>query len=559
MNPLPFLASQPLAVLLLCLAAGAFLGRVRIGFLPANATLATLLVAISANLCFAFFGCGFRFPKSLASFEQYTLSLQSMSFAFFSFAMGYSAGPGFRESVRRDGLSAVFRPFAVALAYCVSGGLAAFAVVSLFPVPSPAAFRGLLAGALTQTTLLDPSCAGQADMMVAYGVAYVVGVSSMILFVQAIAPRLLRTPLATAVKRHLDAGGSGPSPAAFQLPVRVIQMRAYRILPGTPLVGSTVAALEAVAPRRFEIVALHRGGGDAPLSPLTQDTVLHAGDVLVAVGDRRIIRTLPLERVEETVDDVYLSANFILAEIVLSGPDPAGAVRALTGRGILPRAVLRDGRPLPESRLDSLLPGDVLQVAGLDHSVSSFAREYGYLRDSAATPDLVAVSSAVALAVILGALSLFGISLGTGCCALVLGLACGAANRRFPRFGHIPPPALALMRSFGLNVFIACVALGATLDPGAVFSRTVFKTLLAAAVLAVFPLLGTFLFGRFVLRMPPVPLLGSICGAGTCTPALNALEEETGSSAFTPAYTLPYVFGNVLLTLLGPLAARILY
>ena len=45
-----FLTHQPLAVLMLCLAAGFFLGRIRIGKLPANATLSTLLVAVIAGV-----------------------------------------------------------------------------------------------------------------------------------------------------------------------------------------------------------------------------------------------------------------------------------------------------------------------------------------------------------------------------------------------------------------------------------------------------------------------------------------------------------------------------
>ena len=38
--------------------------------------------------------------------------------------------------------------------------------------------------------------------------------------------------------------------------------------------------------------------------------------------------------------------------------------------------------------------------------------------------------------------------------------------------------------------------------------------------------------------------------------ALNALEEETGSSVFTAAYTIPYVIGNILLTIMGSIVVE---
>ena len=159
---------------------------------------------------------------------------------------------------------------------------------------------------------------------------------------------------------------------------------------------------------------------------------------------------------------------------------------------------------------------------------------------------------------VLGAVSLGGVSLGTGGCSLLLGLACGCVNRRRPALGHLPGSALALLRSLGLNLFIAALALGAEVSPSALFGSAALRLALAAAAIALVPLAGALAFGRFVLRLPPVPLLGALCGAATCTPALYALEEETGSSAFTAAYTLPYVFSNILLTILGSTVPRLL-
>ena len=60
------------------------------------------------------------------------------------------------------------------------------------------------------------------------------------------------------------------------------------------------------------------------------------------------------------------------------------------------------------------------------------------------------------------------------------------------------------------------------------------------------------LFGRYVLRMNPLVLLGACTGAGTVTAALRALEEESQSKLPVLGYTVPYALGNILLTAWGP-------
>jgi len=541
MHPLVFLHAQPLAVLLLCLALGSLLGRAKWGPLPANATLGTLFASVAANLLFRGSGLPFSFPGEL----------QTLAFAFFSFALGYAAGPGFVEALRRDGAVAVARQFALALAYAILAALAASLSVRVLGIEGRGSMLGLLAGALTQSTILGFSDGTDPSMMVAYAICYAVGTAAMILFVQSIAPRLLGTTPAAAVKRHLDAAGAASPPSGFSLPARTIQLRAYRIQPDSAIVGRTVGRVESEGSRRFEIAAIHRGGGPDPESALSQETVIGPGDVLVVIGDMRVIRDLPRARIEETVDDRFLSASLVLADVVLVDGSGPAVLRDLTNRGILLRSALRGDRPLPADCLGDIRVGDVLRLAGLGPAVRTFAARHGYVRDDGAPSDVPMLAVALAAAMLLGALSVGGVLLGSGCFALLLGMAMGCLHRHHPRLAHIPRPALLLVRTLGLNLFVACVALGAPLSLSALSPGGACRLALAALLVALLPLLGALLAGRFLLRLPPVALLGGLCGAGTCTPALNALEEETGTSVFTPFYTPAYVLANVLLTLLG--------
>jgi putative transport protein len=68
----------------------------------------------------------------------------------------------------------------------------------------------------------------------------------------------------------------------------------------------------------------------------------------------------------------------------------------------------------------------------------------------------------------------------------------------------------------------------------------------------VLPHTRAILFGRYVLRMNPLVLLGACTGAGTVTAALRALEEESQNTLPVLGYTVPYALGNILLTAWGP-------
>ena len=59
-------------------------------------------------------------------------------------------------------------------------------------------------------------------------------------------------------------------------------------------------------------------------------------------------------------------------------------------------------------------------------------------------------------------------------------------------------------------------------------------------------------FGRYVLKMSPLIVLGACAGAGTITAALRAIQDESRSSVPALGYTVPYAIGNILLTAWGP-------
>lgn len=71
---------------------------------------------------------------------------------------------------------------------------------------------------------------------------------------------------------------------------------------------------------------------------------------------------------------------------------------------------------------------------------------------------------------------------------------------------------------------------------------------LAGVVPTSIPHILTWCFGRYLIKLNPVLLLGAMTGAGTCTAAMNSIKEDSRSAVPVIGYTVPYAIGNVLLT-----------
>jgi putative transport protein len=77
-------------------------------------------------------------------------------------------------------------------------------------------------------------------------------------------------------------------------------------------------------------------------------------------------------------------------------------------------------------------------------------------------------------------------------------------------------------------------------------------------VAALLPHTVSILFGRYVLKMNPLIVLGACSGAGTMTAALRAIQEEAQSKLPALGYTVPYAVGNIVLTAWGPILVALM-
>jgi putative transport protein len=339
---------------------------------------------------------------------------------------------------------------------------------------------------------------------------------------------------------------------------RRFDVRAYRVT-NDALVDKTVAELEAL-PRDFRVFVL-RVRRQGALLESEPTTVIRRDDV-VAVATRL---DLHVERGAtigpEVQDRELLDIPIELLDVVVTNKALVGKSLAELGRGEFARGVflqklLRASERMPvapETRIDR---GDVVSLIGSQPEVERAAKQIGYPDRPTSATDMIFVGTGIVLGGFVGLLSVtvagLPLTLTASGGALIMGLVFGWLRSVRPFFGRIPEAAIWIFDTVGLCVFIGVV--GITAGPGFVagLQKTGISLVVVGLICSLTPHIVTILFGRYVLRMNPLILLGACSGAGTITAALRALQDEAQSKVPALGYTVPYAIGNILLTAWGP-------
>ncbi len=487
-------------------------------------------------------------------------------FDLFLFATGYKVGPQFFRGLKKNALTQAALTFVL----CGASLVTTVAAARLMDYDSGTA-AGLMAGAFTESTVigtagntidrLDISAAEKEEMQnnipVAYAVSYLVGTGFVVWFLSSLAPRLLGVDLREET-RKLEAqhGVQAKSETETRSAYREWDLRAYR-LPDS-FAGRTVLDVErAYAPNRVFVERLRRGSALVDALP---ETVLREGDVAV-IGARRHVLLAEGSRLGEEVEDREL-LDFPMAALDVVVTNKEVSDRTLEkiaedyGRGVVLLKLVRGGEEIPFGPDTEVNRGDLLRLAGAERDVERAGKALGYIERPSSETDVVFVGLGILLGGLVGALTVkvgeLPLSLTASGGALIMGLVFGWLRSVRPTFGRIPEPALWVFDTIGLAVFIGVVGLNAGPTFVAGLRETGPSLLLVGFVVAVLPHATALLFGRYVLKMNPVILLGACAGAGTVTAALRAIQDEAGSKLPVLGYTVPYAIGNILLTAWGP-------
>lgn len=527
-----YLMDNPLIAIFLCLGFGYLIGRIKIGSFNLGATASTLIVAMVMCLLVGQYGV-FVIDKNL----------RTIFFAMFAFVLGFDVGPAFFKALCSSGIKIV----ALAVIYVVVAGLLTLGMGKLLRYDA-ATVTGLFAGTFTQSAIIgnDPS----ENVLLAYTMTYFIGTIGSIVFVRYFLPAMLKLDLLKETKHKADTLKSEQLPTSERL--GIVQVRAFQLSAACRFISRTIEDVESAVTNGVEVEMVFRNGKPIATSPLC---ALCEQDVLTVIGDLVAMDKLNDMGLEEVSDVKYFQIVQKDAQIVLAIDTDDEIQTMLTSHGIFVKEIEHGGKRMRDLKKVDLRKGDILHVYGPENAIRQVVGRFGYVKDNGITTDIPFFSLGLMLGLVLGSVSfmLMGkhVNLGASFGALVMGLVGGWWYDKNPKHGHVAESTRWFIKSIGLNLYIAALGLTSALTIHQLLSVKNLILMVIGAVLAIVSRIPVMYFGKYVLKLDTVDLIGGICGSGTNTPALNAITEYTNSSLYALSFAPGYAVGNVLLIMVG--------
>ncbi|MGH4117424.1 aspartate-alanine antiporter [Clostridium sp.] len=541
-----FLINNVALSIFICLALGYFIGKFRLKSFSLGATVGTLIIGLIVGQAGTF---------------DIAPAIKTIFFSLFIFVIGYEVGPAFFGSFKKSGIKLIIHSGFFAACSLVT----ALILFKAFHI-SPGEGAGIVAGALTQSAVIGTSSSSimslsglskaaknamQAQVAVAYALTYVFGTVGVVILLKNIAPKLLGVDLKEATKEKVESINFKDN-ASEKTIISTIKMRAFSIGEGSVYIRKSVSGIEKNYDNHLTFEKIFRDDQEVTVS---QGFQLMEGDVITLIGDLLSMVEFKGANLQETAEKKYLNVILQQKNIVLTKVFQQSHIDDCSANNIIIVSALRDGYPLED--IHDMRKGDTIRIVGPMNVMNKVVKEFGYARNTGIDTDVSYMSVGIISGLLVGMITLTAfnipITLGAGGGALFLGLFFGWYQSRHPNIGQIPSSTRWFLKSVGLNTFIAVVGITAGASFVVALQSMGFMVLIIGAVLSIVPHILSLYFGKYILKLDAIDIIGGQCGAGTVTAALNAVTDETGSSVFALSYTPAYAVGNILLTVIGPL------
>ena len=543
---LDVLHAQPVLTLFLILGMGYLIGGIRIGSFSFGPVAGVLFAGL-------FLG-HFDFRMDAGA--------QAVGFALFIFSVGYQAGPRFFDVLRTDGL----KYFLLALVVAGTGFTVAVLATKLLSL-SPGTSGGLLAGGLTSSPTLaaaqEAIRSGQikppegmaADEMIGnvatgYAITYIFGLAGLIAIIKLL-PQVLGIDMTKEAKilEGEDESGKSSKPAN-------VSARIYKVT-NEEMTRIPSQQLREQYWDKTSVIRVRRDG--EIIKPGQAEGFLQLGDGLIILAPVEYFTTTISKFGEEITPEASTAQFTETAQIVVINKNVIGKslheLNIPMRFGVLLTRVTRMRMEVPLTADFELRKGDILTVVGLHENVDLLGEELGHVEREIAETDMVTFAFGIAIGVVIGlfAITVGQLSIGLGSAGglLTSGLVIGYLRSISPTFGRLPDAARWILMEFGLLLFMAGVGLRAGGDIVETFMAAGPVLVLAGIAVTIIPIFVGYIFGRKVLKIHPVLLLGGITGSMTSGAALSVVTNEANSPMPSLGYTGAYAFANVLLTVAG--------
>ena len=516
-------------VLALAISAGIFLGA-KLKF--KGITLGITWILFCAIACSHF---GMTLDPLVESFAK------DLGLILFVYSIGLQVGPSFFSSFGKGGMNLNLLAAGIVLLSCIT----AYVIHRLSGVDI-ATMTGVLFGAVTNTpglgaaeqTYQDLTGAVNPDIASGYAISYPLGVVGIILSLL-----LLRWFFRIKLEKEEE---QVKAEKGEELQIEHIDMR----LTNPQIDGIRVRDLGLLT--HVNLVVSRRIDAEGHESMPDADTILHVGDRVRFVGDKKNERTVLLLGEPEDVEweekgrDVLVNRHIVVTKPKMNGKRICD-LKVREAFNITITRVRRAGIELlatPELRLQL---GDRLTVVGEQEAVEKVATAFGNSTKKLDAPNLASLFFGILLGVALGSLpiALPGLSqpfkLGLAGGSLIVAILIGAFGPKYHLVTYTTTSANLMIREIGISLFLASVGFGA--------GKTFIPTLVGGGyvwigygvLITLLPILIIGIVARKWMKLDYFTLMGLIAGSTTDPPALAyATSQSSINDNAAVAYSTVY-------------------
>lgn len=516
------LSLDPLFTLFLILGLGLMLGAIRIkGF-----SLGVSGVFIVGML----FGiAGFVTPKHLTTYGLYM----------FMYVLGIQGGPAFFNSFSKRGIPYLLVTLcmivASIIAALIAGKLSGLDDVSIMGV-----YLGIFNNSSGLAILMEGVWGD--SILPSYGLIYPIGAVGAVFFVQFL-PMILKKNVAAEFLRHREQKKN------------VIFKTGKFVVENEEITNKKLSTLNF---RQETGATISRMMQDGKLIVPTGDTVLLAGDVIMAIGDEASQEKVRKLVGYETHENLDVDPTVVAQQFVITNQYIHNTTLAELGIGtnfkVVVSRIQRAGIELPPHNTLALETGDVVTVVGKKRNIKKLEKLFGKGGTKSAELDLISLALGVGLGIALGKITINlpiigNFTLGMTGGILLVGLFLGYARRFGFLTNQISDSAKNIIKNIGLSIF--CAGIGAS--SGMALLNCEFSgippMIITSLVILIVNLFSVFLLSYKILKMDFVKSLACVCGSTFNSAAADSVVQMAGddepATYFATCYPLA-TFGAII-------------
>jgi putative transport protein len=289
-------------------------------------------------------------------------------------------------------------------------------------------------------------------------------------------------------------------------------------------------------------------------------TILRAGDYVRASGTNNDLIKLEKLVGKETNVSLPISRKYSVKHFIVTNNKiinkHLGHLTLLQMLNITITSIRRSGIEIPPNVNSKLRFGDRIIIAGPEENMQRMRAFFGNEKSKLSELDFLPIVLGILIGIIIGQFKVpitpkinFSIGLAGG--VLISALILSRIGKTGKIIWNISGPSNQFLRKLGLIFFLSGVGVDAGSKMIETLNNTGINLLFMAVAITVIPMFITLLFGRYILKLNFLRLLGALTGSMTSTPALSAIEPLTKTNAPQVAYATVYPIALILIIIMS--------